>query len=61
MGLAGQVRGTRRKALQRISDDERRGPATPMRPKGCDSATTSAALVLLHDGSDIAVVGPPSI
>ena len=49
--------------MQRISDYERRSrcPATPMRPQGCDSATASAALVLLDDAFGIAVVGPPCI
>ena len=49
--------------MQSISNDERRNrcPASPMRPEGCDSATASAALVLLDDDSGIAVVGPPCI
>jgi hypothetical protein len=49
--------------MQSISADERRSryPATPMRPEGCDSATASAASVLLGDDSGIAVVGPPCI
>ena len=49
--------------MQSISDDERRSrcPTTPMRPEGCDSATASAALVLLDDDSGIVVVGPPCI
>lgn len=49
--------------MQSTSDDERRGrcPATSLRPKGCDPATASAALVLLNDDLDIAFVGPPCI
>jgi hypothetical protein len=63
MGLAGLIHGARRKAMQSISDDERRSrcPTTPMRPEDCDSAAASPALVLLDDDSGIAAVGPPCI